>query len=226
VKLKEEALRNIHLMMSGRWDMIPRDLLVYLEEGLGGDPRDDPVGVTFLLIKLGVSPEKAIALLNWRSFEELCERGLQIAGFSTKRGVRFSLLGRRYEIDVVGSDYEVTLALDCKMWSKGGSPKVYKILEAAEHQYERAIALKQAIERKLLEDIRPEPGHGFIVPCIVTWLDFGAELSKSGVPIVPISKLPSFLNDIRFILDEIAALETEFRVKIGRGASSRHRLPL
>jgi len=226
VGLREEALRNIHLMVSGRWDMVPSNLLSYFEEELGGDPSGDPVGVAFLLIKLGVSPEKAIALLNWRDFEGLCERGLQISGFSTKRGLRFTLQGKRHEIDVVASDYEVTLVLDCKMWSKGSSPKVYKIFEAAEHQYSRAIALKQAIERRLLEDVRPEPGHGVMVPCVVTWLDFGAKLSKSGVPIVPISKFPSFVNDIRSILDEIAALETEFRVKIGREASSQHRLPL
>ncbi len=226
MELREEALRSIHLMVSGRWDVIPANLLSYLEEELGGDPSSDPVGVAFLLIKIGVSPEKAIALLNWRDFEGLCERGLQISGFSTKRGLRFTLDGRRYEIDVVASDHEVTLALDCKMWSKGNSPKVYKIFEAAEHQYLRTIALKHAIERRSLADVRPEPGHGVMVPCIVTWLDFGVKLSKSGVPIVPISKFPSFVNDIRSLLDEVAALETDFRVKIGREASSRNRLPL
>ncbi len=227
MRLREEALRSIHLMVSGRWDRIPESLLLYFEEELGGDDLGrDLVGVAFLLIKLGVSPEKAIALLDWKDFEGLCERGLQVSGFSTKRGLRFTLQGKRYEIDVVASDGEVTLALDCKMWSKGSSPKVYKILEAAEHQYIRTIALKQAIERRLLEDVHPKPGHGVLVPCVVTWLDFGSKLSKSGVPVVPISKFPSFVNDIRSILAEIASLETDFRVKIGREASSQHRLPL
>ena len=224
--LKEEALRSLHLMVAGRWEAIPGGLLSYLEETLGFHPSEDPVGTAFLLIGLGVSPERAIALLNWRDFEVLCERGLQISGFSTRRGVRFSFGGRRYEVDVLAVDSDLALVIDCKMWSKGGTPRASKILEAAEHQLERAIALKGAIERGLVPELGTEPGRGSMVPCVVTWLDFGTRLSKSGVPVIPVSKLPSFLNDLREMLDEIRVIDTDFRIQIGRGASSQPRLPL
>lgn len=224
MSLREAALRSIHLMMSGSWERVPSELLAYLRKELDKDPREDLVGVSFLLIKLGVNPEKAVALLKWRGFEQLCERGLEIAGFHTKRNVRFRVEGRKHEIDVLAWDPDIILTLDCKMWSKGGSPKAYKIIEAADNHYERSEALKQAIELGKIEGLKTEEGKSFIVPCVITWLDFGVVLSRKGVPIVPLSKLPSFLNDIRSLLGEVAVLETKRRIR--REASSQHQLPL
>lgn len=222
--MREIALRSIHLMVSGNWEQVPSELLAYLKDELGRDPKEDLVGASFLLIKLGVSPEKAVALLHWKGFEKLCERGLEINSFHTKRNIRFKVEGRKHEIDVLAWDSDIIMALDCKMWSKGRSPRAYKVMEAADKQYKRSEALKQALEIGKIEGLKIEEGKSVIVPCVVTWLDFGVALSKKGVPIVPLSKLPSFLNDIRSMIDEVAVLEVNRRIR--RGGPSQHQLPL
>ncbi len=208
------AERSIHMMVSGNWASVPKDLLSYLEEEVGGDPAENPVATAFSLIRIGVSPEKAVALLDWKKFEDLCVQGLQISGMDTISRVRFSLRGRRFEVDVLGLNEGLVLVVDCKMWSKGSHPKASKLKEAAHKQLERVRALDEALRKGGVKRLEVIEGKSVMVPTLVTWLDFGIRLSDEGVPIVPLLSLPSFLDQVYELIDDLAHLKIDYRVKI------------
>ena len=214
VDLRKLAEINLHLMIADRWDLLPKELLLYLENEIGSKPREDPVSVVFALIKLGVPPEKAIALLDWRKFEELCVRGFQMAGMQAVPRIRFFLRGKRYEIDVLGICGNLIVIADCKMWSRGRYPKVYKIIEAADAQLNRVKAFVHAIQLNEVSILEKVEGSSTVVPLLITWLDVGQRISKKGVAIVPIYMLPRFLGEIPHLLDELAHVTISYGIKL------------
>ncbi len=213
--LKRVAEESLHNIVSGNWKSIPKDLLSYLRREVGVNLADNPVGVAIALIKVGISPEKAAALLNWKKFEDLCLEGFQLSGIDAVKGVRFSVNRRKYEIDLLGASDELVLSVDCKMWSKGSSPKIYKLKEAAIKQLDRTNALASALKIGDLKGIEIEEGESLMIPAIVTWLDFSERILHN-IPIIPLYMLPSFLNEIWDFIDDISYLKLNYRVKIKR----------
>ncbi len=211
--LKRVAEESLHQMISGDWKSIPDDLLSYLRREVGNDLADNPVAVAITLIKIGISPEKAAALLDWKRFEDFCLQGFQLSGIDAIRGVRFSLNQRRYEIDLLGTLGKLVLSVDCKMWSKGSFPKIYKLREAAIKQLERTKSLISVLRVRDIKGIEIENGESLIVPAVVTWLDFGERVLQ-GIPIIPLYMLPSFLDEIWELLDDISYFKVGYRVKI------------
>ncbi len=214
VNLRKLAEANLHLMVADRWDLLPKELLLYLENEIGSDPREDLVSVVYALMKLGVPPEKAVALLDWRKFEELCTKAFQMAGMQTIPRIRFSFEGRRYEVDVLGVCDNLIVIADCKMWSKGKHPKIYKVMEAADAQLDRAKALMYAIQLNDVSILESVEGSSTIVPVLITWLDIGHRMSKKGVAIVPIYMLPRFLGEIPSLLDKLAHITTSCGIRL------------
>ncbi len=213
VNLKKLAEKSLYAMVSGDWELVPEDLLSYLKDEVGGDPISDPVATALALIRIGLSPEKAAALLDWRSFEDLCMRGFQLSGMEVLKGVRFSFNRRRYEIDLLGTLNELILSADCKMWSKGTSPKLYKLRKAAIKQLERTKLLAKALKTTKIEGIEVRKGESLVIPVVITWLDFNGRFSD-GVPIIPLYALPNFLDSIWNVIDEIASLKVDYRIEI------------
>ncbi len=211
--LKKLAEKSLYALVSGDWELVPEDLLSYLKDEVGGDPINDPVATALALIRVGLSPEKAAALLDWRKFEDLCLRGFQLSGMKALKGIRFSFDSRRYEIDILGTLNKLILSADCKMWSKGTSPKVYKLREAAMKQLERTKLLVRVLKTTKIEGIEVRRGESLVIPVIVTWLDFNERFSD-GVPIIPLYALPNFLDNIWNIVNEISSLRVDYRIKI------------
>ncbi len=213
--LKRIAEKSLHEMVSENWKSIPEDLLSYLRREGGGNPADNPVAVAIALIKIGISPERAAALLDWKRFEDFCLKGFQMSGVDAIKGVKFSFNQRRYEIDILGALGELILSVDCKMWSKGSSSKIYKLKKAAVKQLERTKSLSGAFKIEDIKGIEIEEGESLIIPAIVTWLDFSDRILH-GIPIIPLYMLPSFLDEIWKLLDDISYLKTNYRIKIKR----------
>jgi hypothetical protein len=92
------------------------------------------------------------------------------------------------EIDVVGVDAGFAVALDCKHWKRGNLSTV------------SAYCAKRAARVKEL--VRREPGISQAVPAVLT-LHAERVMSAGGVPVVPVSRLGSFLADVRAFLPEL-----------------------
>lgn len=222
-RLAELAEKKLHLMVSGNWEAVDPDLIDYLEENLEASPREDPVGVALYLLKLGVSPERATSLLDWRGFEALCMRGLEMHGMETLGRLRFKRGSKRYEIDVLGVSEDSSLLIDCKMWSVRG--RASKMEQAAEEHLIRAMAFDEAMRSGSIIELEKEKGRSRIIPVVVSWLETGLMKSKRGVAVLSLRNLPRFLDSLGELEDEFLGIEADYKIKIRRGAPSRMGLP-
>lgn len=222
-KLAELAEKQLHLMVAGNWEAVDPELIDYLEENLGVSPEEDRVGVAFCLLKLGVSPERATSLLDWRDFEAFCMRGLQIHGMDALGRLRFKRGSRRYEIDVLGLGGGLSLLIDCKMWSM--RRRASKMEHAAEEHLIRAMAFDEAMRSGSIVELEKEEGRSYIIPVIVSWLEIGLTKSKRGVAVLSLRNFPRFLDSLDELKDEFLGIETDYKIRIRRGAPSQRRLP-
>ncbi|MEM1984092.1 MAG: hypothetical protein QXW76_02400 [Candidatus Korarchaeum sp.] len=213
--------RQLHLMIAGDWESVDPELIEYLEEELGGDPRRDPVGVAFCLLKLGIPPERATSLLNWREFEIFCVRGLQLHGMDTLRGVRFKQGGKGYEVDILGVGDELSLLIDCKMWSMRG--RSGRIRSAAKEHLVRTMAFNEAMEFGAVEGLVKEEGRSYLIPVVVSWLEVDITKSREGVALVSLRNFPRFLDSLDEIGDEFLRIEADYRIRVKREALSQRR---
>jgi len=184
-----------------------RDVLNYLLEngigrvvGYGIDGEEilsfnsrDRISSALLALRLNTSIDEVTPLLDWRDFEALASDILESNGYDVARNIRFSskVDGKgkgkgkskgKAEIDVVGikSIYSssIALSIDCKHWNHITYSALVRI---AEKQIQRTYILLgyYSIDRAL--------------PVIITLRD--TPMLIDGIPIVPISRFNSFLNE-------------------------------
>ncbi len=146
----------------------------------------DRVEAAMLAIGAGCDPEQVSACLAWKDFEGLASHALASLGYRIRTNVRFTQ--PRMEIDVVGIDAGFVIALDCKHWKRTNLSAV------------SAHCIKQAA--RVQELVRRETGITQAVPAVLT-LHTERVLSARGVPVVPVSRLGSFLADVRNFLPEL-----------------------
>jgi Holliday junction resolvase-like predicted endonuclease len=122
-------------------------------------------------------PEAISAGLSWKQFEELAEIAFQNLGYNTKRNFRMKT--PRAEIDLLATRECTAFAVDCKHWKRTvGNSSMTRI---GNKQVERCKNYLRASETQL------------VVPMILTWKDEQLQVLKSGVPVVPISKISDFV---------------------------------
>ena len=149
-------------------------------------------------------------ILNYSDFEALIQQILVENGYKTVKNFRFSdksyfkreTSQSRYEIDVIAISQNYILLVDAKQWKRKDS--FSSINKAANLQYQRAIALKNNPEvfstliRKIL-------GLRFnfkkylpfkIMPIIVTIEENSYRLNENQIPLISISKLNGFLQEL------------------------------
>jgi hypothetical protein len=98
------------------------------------------------------------------------------------------------EIDVVGVRGRTIIAVDAKMWGvRGGKASALKT--AAEKQKTRTFELSQELQRLFKKIPSLAEDTYTIFPVIVTWLVEEVEFHE-GVPVVPIFKLNSFIQEL------------------------------
>ena len=149
----------------------------------------DRVEAAMLAIGAGCDPEQVSESLSWRDFEGLTSHVLSSLGYRTRTNVRFSK--PRMEIDVVGIDGAFAVAIDCKHWKRANPSAI------------SAYCTKQAA--RVAELVRREPGIAQALPAVLT---MHAERAAFvwGVPVVPVSKLGSFLADVRTFLPALCVV--------------------
>jgi len=147
----------------------------------------DKMRAAMLAIQMGADIENLARVLNWKDFEMLATNILDVSGYIACHGLR--LKDPRVEIDVVGIKDQMALLIDCKHW-KHTSPSELK--RFALMQIDRAEAFVRANERKIR----------FAVPAILT-LHLESITFADGVPVIPMIKFRSFLNEINCYLNEV-----------------------
>jgi len=143
------------------------------------------------LIHKGTDAKKVARFLQWQEFEEFAEQILSENEFSTCKHFVFKSSAGRREIDILAWNDTLMLAVDCKHWLKGLSGR--RMNDVAQAQVERVTALARRPE--LLHRLKvPRPDGRSIIPVILA-LGEPREL-VDGVPIVPVSKLLSFIYGV------------------------------
>jgi hypothetical protein len=154
--------------------------------------------------------DKLSILVDFNGFEALVEEILKRNNYKTVKNYRFSdrsnyktkTAQKRYEIDVIGISKNLILLIDAKQWRNKDSFAAMN--KAANHQYQRAIALQSNPEvfssmvqavlgiSDNIEDKLPF----ILVPVMVSLEHNHIKFNENNVPLVSIFQLNSFLQEL------------------------------
>jgi hypothetical protein len=159
--------------------------------------KADRMKLSLLALQKGCDIENISRSLSWKDFEGLTSEILELNGYSTKTNVHFSK-PRRMQIDVIGANNNLAIVADCKHWKRYS---LSSISSYAEKQIRRTKILCRARKR-----IRYNISHA--IPIILTLYYVDIKLID-GVPVVPISKFKSFIEDISLYLSDIRVISAK-----------------
>ena len=132
------------------------------------------------LCRKGEPLEAVSKYLTWKDFEGFCSNILRAKGYRVRENIY--LKKPRAQIDVLGVSDRISLAVDCKHWTRTpGYSSLGKLVEA---QKARASRLHDTLDR-----------IGPIATAILTLVDQGARFVDGGA-VVPIFAFPDFLDNI------------------------------
>jgi hypothetical protein len=154
--------------------------------------KADRMKLAILALQRGCDIESISKSISWRDFEALTSEVLVLYGYLTKTNIRLSKPSR-IEIDVIGINNKLAIVADCKHWKRYS---LSSISSYAEKQIERTRILFRAKRRTKQYNIT----HA--IPIILTLYSIDVRFID-GVPIVPISKFKSFIEDVSLYLSEI-----------------------
>ena len=186
---------------------IARDVLKYIVNSGIGTPtstryhylfsKADRMKLAILALQRGCDIESISKSISWRDFEALTSEVLVLYGYLTKTNIRLSKPSR-IEVDVVGINNNNKLAIvaDCKHWKRYS---LSSISFYAEKQVRRTKILLRA-KRRITQDNISQA-----VPIILTLYSINIQFID-GVPIVPITKFKSFIENVPLHLSEIQVI--------------------
>ena len=152
------------------------------------DIPHDRLQAALFAITLGATIEDVSEYLTWRDFEAITGIILEENDFEVTKNL--VLTKPRMEIDVIGKKMNLALLIDCKHWKNMSKSALDEIVKKQIERVKRYVAD---------EDITA-------LPVIVTLHQEGTQLVEN-VPIVPIMKLPSFLDEFVGNLDSLKSIE-------------------
>ncbi len=150
----------------------------------------DRIKASLLALQLGCDIHECSKVLSWKDFENFTSELLTMFEYTTR--VNIVLSKPRAQLDVVGIKKDFAITIDCKHWKQSNKTTLTIF---AEKQIRRTMLWLQR-EKKITKAI----------PLIIT-LDNVFFKLINGVPIVPILKLKSFLNDFDQTDDSFFILE-------------------
>jgi Holliday junction resolvase-like predicted endonuclease len=139
----------------------------------------------------GEQIENIVEEIGWKQFEELVMEILRKQDFITLQNFRFKTK-RRFEVDILASDENNVLVIDCKQWNRGRYKKT-GLKHVVEEQKHRLEELKKFIKNNPIvkNKFRITEKTKFI-PLIITWFEEDL-LKHEDTFIVPVWKLNEFL---------------------------------
>ena len=152
------------------------------------DIPHDRLQTALFAITLGATIEDVSEYVTWRDFEAITGIILEENCFDVTKNL--VLTKPRMEIDVIGKKMNLALLIDCKHWKTMSKSALDEIVKKQIERVKRYVAD---------EDITA-------LPVIVTLHQEGTQLVEN-VPIVPIMKLPSFLDEFVGNLGSLKSIE-------------------
>ena len=149
---------------------------------------NDRIQTALFAINLGSTVEDVSEFLTWRDFESMTGIILEENNFEVIKNL--IMIKPRMEIDVIGKKMEIALLIDCKHWKNMSKSALDEIVKKQIERVKRYVA-DEGITA---------------LPVIVTLHQEGTRLIEN-VPIVPIMKLPSFLDEFVGNLGSLKSIE-------------------
>ncbi len=152
------------------------------------DIPNDRLRTALFAINLGADLEDVSEYLDWKDFESLTGVILEEKDFEVTKNL--ILTKPRMEIDVIGKKMDIALLIDCKHWKNMSKSALDEIVKK---QIER---VKHFVSTENMSAL----------PVIVTLHQESIQF-VGNVPIVPIMKLSSFLDEFAGNLDSLKSVE-------------------
>ena len=152
------------------------------------DIPNDRLQTALFAINLGATIEDVSEYLTWRDFESLTGLILEEKDFDVTKNL--ILTKPRMEIDVIGKKMDIALLIDCKHWKAMSKSALDEIVKKQIERVKRYVADESMSA----------------LPVIVTLLQEEIQFVDN-VPIVPIMKLSSFLDEFLGNLDSLTSIE-------------------
>ncbi|MEX2683003.1 MAG: restriction endonuclease [Candidatus Sigynarchaeota archaeon] len=147
-----------------------------------------------------------VSLLHWSDFEKLVQHAMVENGYATKKNYRFvDGKGKRHEIDIVAIDKRsrdhLVFLIDAKNWDYRANSSTARILEAANDQYNRCVALGETLPvlSDLLFEMKLQWQKCIIIPMVVTLL--APPVRDFFIPIVSILQFNGFMQEFTSNMD-------------------------
>ena len=157
--------------------------------GSGGVCVEDVLELALAAARLGASEQVIARYLDWRMFEAYAARALEEAGYTVYRGLRRGGRGG-FEVDVLGIRQPLGVVFECKHWQpRYSSPS--RIAGVVERHVERVRRLAAAWPK-----LGIPPARLRLVPAVLVLREHGLPRLVRGVPVVPVSRLRGFLEEL------------------------------
>jgi len=152
----------------------------------------------------GVPIDVACKHVSWKDFELTVKNIFEVMGYETLLRQRLKVEKKGFEVDVLAVREDLILCVDCKHWKRGlGVATLDRIVK---NQIERAEAVTKNLKKisekagvRLKENVK-------ILPIIVTLVEANHKVYAK-VPIVPILKLKSFLENFYACLKDFKVFQ-------------------
>ncbi len=152
--------------------------------------RGDKLKVAIMLLdRYGVSLDEVAPQIDWRDFEGLATEILAAKNFAVMQNLRFK--SPVIEIDIVAIRMGIAMLIDCKHWKYTAPSAISKVVEKQIERTRRYVAETQG---------------AIAAPVIVTLHDHDTEYVNN-VPIVPIAKFSSFVDEFYGNLDKMRMID-------------------
>ena len=152
------------------------------------DIPNDRLQTALFAINLGADVEDVSEYLNWKDFESLTGIILETKDFEVTKNL--ILTKPRMEIDVIGRKMDIALLIDCKHWKNMSNSALDEIVKKQIERVKRFVSVENMSA----------------LPVIVTLHQETIQF-VGNVPIVPIMKLSSFLDEFVGNLDSLKSIE-------------------
>ena len=152
------------------------------------DIPNDRLQTALFAINLGATIEDVSEYLTWRDFESITGLILEEKDFDVTKNL--ILTKPRMEIDVIGKKMDIALLIDCKHWKTMSKSALDEIVKKQVERVKRYVADENMSALPVIVTLHQEE---------IQFVD--------NVPIVPIMKLSSFLDEFVGNLDSLASIE-------------------
>ena len=151
----------------------------------------DRLKYALLILEKGAIIDEVSEHIDWKDFEGLVAEILESKGFGTIRNM--ILTKPRIEIDVVGVKIGVAILIDCKHWKRTSTS-----------------AIRRAVEKQVMRTKRyvSQTRGAMAIPVIVTLYEEKVSFVNK-VPIIPIQKFASFVDEFYGNLDKVEIIKSD-----------------